>query len=95
MKKRNQKIENLGSDLDSIVNHIDNMNKKVNCLQKTELDWNEYISKNGIKEDLEKNRKGGFIAKKRFLDKVSETEYQHKKTAEKEKIQQQRNKEAI
>ena len=64
-------------------------------MQKTEIDWDNYIKKEGIKEDLEKNRKGGYIHKQRFLDKVSETEYQHKKTAEKDKIQQQRNKEAL
>lgn len=85
----------IGCELDEAVKHIDNLNKKVNCLQKTEIDWDNYIKKEGIKEDLEKNRKAGYIQKQRFLDKVSETEYQQKKTAEKDKIQQQRNKEAL
>ena len=62
-------------------------------MQKTEIDWEDYTKKKGIKEDLEKNRKDGYIAKKRFLDKVGDTEYQHKKDAERGKIQQMKNKE--
>ena len=71
---------------------IDNLDKKVNVIQKTEMDWENYTKKEGIKDDLERNRKDGFLVKQRFLDKVSDQEYQQKKVAEKEKIQQLREK---
>ena len=58
------------------------------------MDWQTYTKEKGIEGALEKNRKDGHLAKQRFLDKVSDTEYSHKKTAQREKAQQLRNKEA-
>ena len=58
------------------------------------MDWEKYTKDKGIKGELEKNRKDGHLAKKRFLDKVSDVEYQHKKAALRDKEQQIRNKEA-
>ena len=37
-----------------------------------------------METELEKNRKDGFLAKKRFIDNVSELEYQQKKQGQKE-----------
>ncbi|CAI2378150.1 unnamed protein product [Moneuplotes crassus] len=96
--KREEKIkqrEAKESDgFDQLVSNIDNLDKKVNCLQKTEMDWEKYTKEKGIKEDLEKNRKDGHLAKQRFLDKVSDTEYSQKKTAIKNREEQIRNRDA-
>jgi hypothetical protein len=41
------------------------------------------VKEEKIEEELDKNRKDGFLAKKRFLDQVSEKEYEAKQAVEK------------
>lgn len=41
------------------------------------MDWSKYTKEEKLEEQLEKNRKDGFLAKKRFLDEVIEREYEH------------------
>ena len=47
------------------------------------MDWDKYTKEQKMEAELEKNRKDGYIQKKAFLDKVTDTEYQHKRTIEK------------
>ena len=47
------------------------------------MDWDKYTADARIQEDLEKNRKDGYLQKKAFVEKVQETEYNQKKAIEK------------
>ena len=64
--------------------------KNVTSIEKSKLDWDKYTKEQKMETELEKNRKDGFLAKKRFIDNVSELEYQQKKQGQKEnrKMQQ-------
>ena len=47
------------------------------------MDWKQYAKEERIEGDLEKNRKDGYLAKKKFLEGVQEVEYEHQKKIEK------------
>lgn len=51
------------------------------------MDWSNYTKEEKLEAELEQNRKDGFLAKKKFLDQVSEKEYEHKKQIEKHALQ--------
>ena len=61
--------------LDDIVTMINEKDKNVTCMDKTRLDWDKYTKEQKLEQELEKNRKDGFLAKKKFLDEVGELEY--------------------
>ena len=69
--------------LDSLVKQIADKDKNVNCMQKTRLDWDQHVQKEGIEGELEQNRKDGYLQKKAFVEKVQEIEYGQKREAEK------------
>ena len=70
--------------LDEIMGVIGEKDKNVSCIDKSKLDWDKYTKDEKLESELEKNRKDGFLAKKRFIDNVSELEYQQKKQGQKE-----------
>jgi hypothetical protein len=76
------------SALDSLVKQIVDKDKNVNCMQKTRMDWDKYTKDENLEDDLEKNRKDGYLVKKQFIDSVVEKEYEAKKAAEKQKRKQ-------
>jgi len=61
---------------------IGDKDKNVNCMQKTRIDWDKHTKEENLEAQLEQNRKDGFLVKQKFLDKVSEREYEHKKQVE-------------
>lgn len=52
-------------------------------MQKTRIDWDRHVKEKKIEEELEKNRKDGYLVKKKFLDEVEEREYEAKQAVEK------------
>ncbi len=52
-------------------------------MQKTRIDWDKYTKDEKLEADLERNRKDGYLQKKRFLDAVGDREYEAKKEVEK------------
>lgn len=44
---------------------------KLTTLEKSKLDWNKHVSKEGLQDDLTKARKDGFLDKKDFLDRAA------------------------
>lgn len=44
--------------------------KKINTLEKSRLDWLGFVDKEGIREDLTKHNKGGYLHKQDFLSRV-------------------------
>ena len=65
---------------------IDNQDKNINAYQKTKMDWEKYTKDEKLEDELEKNRKDGYIQKKAFLDKVGDNEYLHKRAIEKHQL---------
>ena len=53
--------------LRSVLRHLDNKAKSVNSISKSKLDWSKYTAKAGIDRELERNRKNGFLEKRKFL----------------------------
>lgn len=43
---------------------------KLSTLEKSKLDWVQYVDKEGIKDELQYNKKGGYLAKQDFLSRV-------------------------
>ena len=85
-KQESQDKKKLGGQcdaLDDLVGLITAENKNVNCIEKSKIDWGKYTKEEKIEEQLEQNRKDGYLAKKKFLEQVSDKEYEHKKTIEK------------
>lgn len=60
-------------------------------MQKTRMDWDKYTKEEKIEDDLERNRKDGYLQKKMFLEEVGEKEYLAKKEGEKEARKQRLN----
>ena len=50
------------------------------------MDWQKYTKEEKYENELERNRKDGFLAKRKFLEKVQETEYEHQKKIEKHQL---------
>lgn len=44
--------------------------KKINTLQKSQLDWLNFVDKEGIQDDLKKHNKDGYLEKQGFLARV-------------------------
>lgn len=47
-----------------------NKTKKINSLEKSRLDWLGFVDKEGIKDDLTRHNKGGYLDKQNFLHTV-------------------------
>mmetsp|Transcript_9047 Transcript_9047/g.13815 ORF Transcript_9047/g.13815 Transcript_9047/m.13815 type:complete len:91 (+) Transcript_9047:557-829(+) len=74
------------TELDALVNMIDNKDKNINALAKTKLDWDSYTKEEKLESELEKNRKDGYLAKQAFLGKAQGVEYEYHKQAYKKQI---------
>ncbi len=51
------------SALDSLVSQIDSQGKNINAYEKTKMDWDRYTKEQKMENELEKNRKDGFLGK--------------------------------
>ncbi|CAG8477079.1 8014_t:CDS:2 [Paraglomus occultum] len=69
VKQRPAKSQRAKSNLSKLV---DAMKKptKLNTLDKSKLDWNKFVDKEGIKDELKYHNKNGFIEKQDFLQRT-------------------------
>lgn len=51
----------------------------MNVVEKSKIDWTKYTKEQKLEAEFEKNRKDGYLAKRKFLDQVTETEYEYKR----------------
>ena len=51
-----------------MVNIIDGKDKNVNVFEKTKIDWDKHTKDEKLEDELEKNRKDGYLAKQAFLN---------------------------
>jgi hypothetical protein len=47
---------------------------KLTTLEKSKLDWNQFVSREGLTEDLQQHGKDGFLDKADFLKRAAERE---------------------
>ncbi|TRY74756.1 hypothetical protein TCAL_00739 [Tigriopus californicus] len=69
--------------LASIMNEISGKKKKMGCLDKSKMDWDSYVNKEGIKEELTTHNRGkdGFVEKQEFLERADLRRFELEKTA--------------
>ncbi len=62
----------------------------MNCIEKSKHDWKKYTKEEKLEQELEKNRKDGFLGKRKFLESVGEKEHEHKRQIEKIQLAQKK-----
>ena len=62
-----------GSGLGDLLDQLKGKSK-INTLQKSKLDWNQYTEDHGLSDEFEKNRKDGYIQKQEFLQNAEAAE---------------------
>lgn len=85
-KKTNQKRPQ--SSLSSLVSQYNIKEPKMNTLDKSKLDWQGFVDREGIRDDLKYKNKDGYMEKVAFLQRVddrrlSQLKYGQKKEANK------------
>eukprot|EP00002_Diphylleia_rotans_P018555 TRINITY_DN3591_c0_g1_i4.p1 TRINITY_DN3591_c0_g1~~TRINITY_DN3591_c0_g1_i4.p1 ORF type:complete len:281 (-),score=77.54 TRINITY_DN3591_c0_g1_i4:376-1218(-) len=68
-EKREQLLKRPASNLDSIIAEI-GKKKKMNTLDKSRMDWDQYKEKTQISDELKHATKGGYLDKMAFLNRV-------------------------
>ncbi|KAI9304413.1 bucentaur or craniofacial development-domain-containing protein [Cunninghamella echinulata] len=66
------KIQRPKSNLSSLVSQYNIKVPKMNTLDKSKLDWQGYVEREGIKEDLKYKNKDGYTEKVAFLQRVDD-----------------------
>jgi len=71
-----------GKGLSGLVSAI-NKKPKMGCLDKSKLDWDTYVAKEGIREELETFNKGkdGYVEKQMFLERADHRRFEQEKAA--------------
>ena len=57
-KEKQAQKRSAGGGLSSIMNVISGKKKKMGCLDKSKLDWDTFVAKEGIREELKTHNKG-------------------------------------
>ena len=65
------------------MNVISGKKSKMGCLDKSKLDWDSFVEKEGIKEELSTFNKGkeGFVEKQAFLERADHRRFEIEKEA--------------
>ena len=87
MANSKKKLGGQAQELDNLVSLIDNKDKNINTIEKTKIDWDKHTKEEKLDEDLEQNRKDGYLGKQAFLNQAQAIEYAHQKKIEKHQDQ--------
>lgn len=80
----NQEPEKKGpGGIGSIMGIISGKKPKMGCLDKTQIDWNDYVKEEGIREELSTFNKGkdGYVEKQLFLERADLRRFEAEKAA--------------
>ncbi|KAK9478928.1 bucentaur or craniofacial development-domain-containing protein [Lipomyces japonicus] len=69
------------SSLDAMANK--GKPTKINTLEKSKMDWQDFVQNEGIEDDLKRHNKGGYLLKQDFLQRVDEKRYMDLKEGQK------------
>lgn len=81
-KKRTQ-MKRPKSTLSSLVSQYNIKEPKMNTLDKSKLDWQGYVDREGIRDDLKYKNKDGYMEKVAFLQRVDDRRLNHLKSGQK------------
>ncbi|KAI7886925.1 BCNT-domain-containing protein [Lichtheimia hyalospora FSU 10163] len=71
------------STLSALVSQYNIKVPKMNTLEKSRLDWNGYVEKEGIRDELKYKNKDGYMEKVAFLQRVDDRRLSHLKAGQK------------
>ncbi|OAD77517.1 hypothetical protein PHYBLDRAFT_185527 [Phycomyces blakesleeanus NRRL 1555(-)] len=72
------------SKLSDLVTQYNVKVPKMNTLEKSRLDWQGYVDREGIRADLKYQNKDGYMEKVAFLQRVEDRRFTHLKTGQRE-----------
>ncbi|OMH83591.1 SWR1-complex protein 5 [Zancudomyces culisetae] len=64
------------SQIEAEVERVFGSKKKLNMVEKSKLQWDEYIKKEGIEDKLKHYNKDGYVEKTEFLARSNERQYE-------------------
>ncbi|KAG1373430.1 hypothetical protein G6F61_010187 [Rhizopus arrhizus] len=82
-RKETTKVNRPKSILSSLVSQYDIKIPKMNTLEKSKLDWQKFVEKEDIQDDLKYKNKDGYMEKVEFLQRVDDRRRQQLKTGQK------------
>ncbi|PVU89563.1 hypothetical protein BB559_005064 [Furculomyces boomerangus] len=59
------------------------LGKKLNTVEKSKLQWDNYVEKEDIKDELTRHNKDGYVEKMEFLQRVDEKQHEYTKSLKK------------
>ncbi|CAO3628928.1 unnamed protein product [Mucor hiemalis] len=71
------------SSLSSLVSQYNIKEPKLNTLEKSKLDWQGYVDREGIKDELKYKNKDGYMEKVAFLQRVDDRRLNQLKSGQK------------
>ncbi|KAI9365722.1 bucentaur or craniofacial development-domain-containing protein [Pilaira anomala] len=81
--KKKTTIKRPKSSLSSLVSQYNIKEPKMNTLDKSKLDWQGYVDREGIRDDLKYKNKDGYMEKVAFLQRVDDRRLNQLKTGQK------------
>ncbi|KAI7865842.1 bucentaur or craniofacial development-domain-containing protein [Spinellus fusiger] len=81
-KKRVSTVLRPKSELSDLVSRYNIKVPKMNTLEKSRLDWQGYVDREGIREDLRYQNKDGYMEKVAFLQRVDDRRFLQLKTGQ-------------
>ncbi|KAI8063653.1 bucentaur or craniofacial development-domain-containing protein [Gilbertella persicaria] len=73
------------SNLSSLVSKYNIKEPKMNTLEKSKLDWQGFVDKEGIRDELKYKNKDGYMEKVAFLQRVDDRRLDQLKQGQKKK----------
>ena len=71
------------SNLSALVSQYGIKVPKMNTLEKSRLDWQGYVDREGLRDDLKYKNKDGYMEKVAFLQRVDDRRLTHLKAGQK------------
>ena len=63
----------------SALDQLLSKKQKINVLDKSKHDWNSFVDKTGIRDDLEHHNKDGYLDRVSFLQRADERQAEHER----------------
>ncbi|CAO3594136.1 unnamed protein product [Absidia cylindrospora] len=79
-----KRIQRPKSNLSDLVSQYNIKVPKINTLEKSRLDWQGYVEREGIKDDLKYTNKDGYMEKVAFLQRVDDRRWSDLKQGQKQ-----------
>ena len=65
-----------GGGLEDLLGDLGGKKTKLNVLEKSKLDWGQFVRKEGLTDELRVQRQDGYLERRAFLDRAAERAYE-------------------